>query len=196
MKFAYIIAVNIALLGVAQAQVPVSDITAEKIVQILAEPAVPAGLSRSMGRRVAAEPDPLTHRCSVTGETAEDSTGAQRNLVVTNSPKLDLAIAFELDSAAIRGSSQALLAALAQAMQSPELGNARFVIAGHTDKRGSDGYNKSLSCERALAVREYLARRHGIAKQRLIPLGFGFDRLLDPYDPESEVNRRVEIRKY
>jgi outer membrane protein OmpA-like peptidoglycan-associated protein len=45
-------------------------------------------------------------------------------------------------------------------------------IEGHTDDRGSDGYNQTLSENRAGAVREYLEGR-GIDPGRLKSVGYG-----------------------
>ena len=42
-------------------------------------------------------------------------------------------------------------------------------------------------------MRDYLIERFYIDEKRLIAIGFGEERLKDQYDPESGVNRRVEI---
>lgn len=69
----------------------------------------------------------------------------------------------------------------------------RFRIAGHTDASGPAAYNRNLSRRRAQAVRDYLVGRHGIDPARLDPVGYGEERLKDPFAPKSPVNRRVEI---
>ena len=67
-------------------------------------------------------------------------------------------------------------------------------IEGHTDERGDDAKNKKLSKARAESVVAALVKR-GIARSRLIPVGFGEERPLDPaHTPEAwEKNRRVEF---
>jgi outer membrane protein OmpA-like peptidoglycan-associated protein len=45
-------------------------------------------------------------------------------------------------------------------------------IEGHTDNRGSDSFNLSLSQDRSDAVRTYLID-HGIAAERMVARGYG-----------------------
>ncbi|MBW2180218.1 MAG: OmpA family protein [Deltaproteobacteria bacterium] len=47
------------------------------------------------------------------------------------------------------------------------------VIEGHTDSRGSDQYNQSLSQRRADSVRQYLIDKFGISASRLTAKGYG-----------------------
>jgi len=46
-------------------------------------------------------------------------------------------------------------------------------IEGHTDSTGPETYNQTLSQRRAKAVVDLLVNQHGIAPQRLNPLGYG-----------------------
>jgi hypothetical protein len=82
---------------------------------------------------------------------------------------------------------------LGEALGSPQLRGYRYLIAGHTDAVGSDEANLDLSYRRAQAVREYLARVHGIQRWRLAVKGWGRSRLKDSARPESGINRRVEV---
>ncbi len=65
-------------------------------------------------------------------------------------------------------------------------------ILGHTDKIGSDAYNKMLSTQRAQMVASFLTR-HYIDSARLKVSGFGFDQPLASNEDESgrQKNRRV-----
>jgi outer membrane protein OmpA-like peptidoglycan-associated protein len=67
-------------------------------------------------------------------------------------------------------------------------------IQGHTDSKGSDAYNQSLSERRAYAVSYYLNEK-GIASKRLLIKGFGES--LPKYTNDTEEgraqNRRVEF---
>ncbi len=68
-------------------------------------------------------------------------------------------------------------------------------IEGHTDSRGSDGYNKKLSTKRAKAVMDYLVKTGDISSTRLVSKGFGEERPIDS-NRTSEgraANRRVEF---
>ena len=63
--------------------------------------------------------------------------------------------------------------------------NFRIVIEGHTSSRGDDAVNKTLSQERAAAVRRYLHVTYKIDKDRLRALGYGSDRPLARTQGES-----------
>ncbi|MND06909.1 hypothetical protein D3C83_285760 [compost metagenome] len=51
----------------------------------------------------------------------------------------------------------------------------------------------ALSQARAQAVSDYLTRQHGVTPDRLEVVGFGRRHLLDPANPTSAVNRRVQV---
>lgn len=67
-------------------------------------------------------------------------------------------------------------------------------IQGHTDSKGSNDYNMTLSVKRATTVVDYLKSK-GIAAERLTVKGFGEE--VPKYDNETEEgraqNRRVEF---
>lgn len=73
----------------------------------------------------------------------------------------------------------------------------RYAIAGHTDNRGSDSYNLSLSRQRAQAVADYLVEYFNIPPTLIEPIGYGERRLLCSQVSEAchAINRRVEISK-
>jgi outer membrane protein OmpA-like peptidoglycan-associated protein len=71
-----------------------------------------------------------------------------------------------------------------------------FEIEGHTDSTGDAAYNMLLGEERAMAVRDYLAKAHGIALSRLEVISYGEE---EPAADNSTrdgraQNRRVVIR--
>lgn len=73
-------------------------------------------------------------------------------------------------------------------------------IASHTDARGSDEYNLSLSQRRADAVVEWLAKQ-GISRERLTPKGYGETKLVNQCsngitcdESQHQLNRRTEFR--
>jgi len=119
-----------------------------------------------------------------------------KSLYVEEAPSVDLDVMFDFNKASLRPDGAAQLDRLAQALVRPSLAGMRFVLAGHTDRKGDADYNDALSCERALAARIYMRDRHQIDPSRLIPMGFGFGRLKDAGDPNGAVNRRVEVRRY
>lgn len=105
----------------------------------------------------------------------------------------DLRITFPFDSAELTEDARARLDVLAEALLDDRLATGRFEIAGHTDAVGSPSYNQNLSERRALAARDYLVERWGIAPERLVPIGFGQEQLFNPVQPDAAENRRVEL---
>lgn len=76
----------------------------------------------------------------------------------------------------------------------------QITLMSHTDARGSNQYNQTLSKNRAKSVVEYLTQR-GIASNRMVPIGFGESRLqngcddsVDCSEYEHQMNRRTEVR--
>ncbi len=67
-------------------------------------------------------------------------------------------------------------------------------VQGHTDSRGSEVFNQSLSEQRAGSVTDYLIDR-GIHQNRLTIVGFGemLPKYLNDTDEGREKNRRVEF---
>lgn len=119
-------------------------------------------------------------------------TGARtRNLRVAPR-RIDMQIAFEFDSAALKIESEMPLQQLSQAIQSDRLREMRFLIEGHTDAKGSASYNERLSASRARSVNDYLVKQ-GIDPQRLQSVGKGFRELLPDHPPFAAEHRRVRI---
>lgn len=119
-----------------------------------------------------------------------------RSLVVESvpvaRPSLSMQIEFDFDSATVRQQSVPSLTQLAEAMQSPELLQTRFLVEGHTDAKGDAAYNRKLSQLRAASVAQWLSA-HGVDKGRLQAVGKGADELLNASAPLAAENRRVRI---
>ncbi|HSD65165.1 MAG TPA: OmpA family protein [Vicinamibacteria bacterium] len=71
-----------------------------------------------------------------------------------------------------------------------------FEIEGHTDSTGEASYNFRLGEERALAVRDYIAKKHGIALSRLNVISYGEEKPVTENKTREDraQNRRVVIR--
>ena len=103
----------------------------------------------------------------------------------------DMLLTFDLDSAELLPEARANLEVVAVALRDDRLKSAKFRVEGHTDGRGSDDYNMTLSEARAKAVTDFLVERE-VDRQRIIAIGLGETATLseDSLDPE---NRRVEL---
>ncbi|WP_339138471.1 MAG: OmpA family protein [Candidatus Electrothrix sp. GW3-4] len=103
------------------------------------------------------------------------------------------AVQFVYDSDELLPVAKRQLDQLVIALQDVKLRHSRIQLIGHTDAAGSREYNRNLSVRRAHSAARYLVQVHGIPAQRIIPIGMGEDQLLDPYNPLSAINRRVEV---
>ena len=120
-----------------------------------------------------------------------------RAIVVRRKPdpvgmSIDLKIEFEFDSSRLTQQATGQLDQLVEALINPRLETFRFSIIGHTDAKGNESYNQTLSLSRAESVARYLTD-HGVASERLDAQGKGESELLFPHKPEDPGNRRVEI---
>ena len=72
--------------------------------------------------------------------------------------------------------------------------DARVLVAGHTDERGSREYNHALGERRAQAVRNYLASQ-GVTDTRVETISYGEDRPVAAGTDEAShaQNRRAEL---
>lgn len=100
---------------------------------------------------------------------------------------------FNTDKATLREKSYDALDDLLAAMKSnPDM---KVEIAGHTDDRASEEYNKDLSQRRAETVKQYLVE-NGIEPDRIKPKGYGESQPVASNDTEEgrQQNRRVEVK--
>ena len=104
----------------------------------------------------------------------------------------DMMLTFDLDSATLSEAAKKNLDVVAEALSDGRLKAAKFRVEGHTDARGSDKYNVSLSTQPADAVERYLEAKN-VSAEKLQAIGFGKSapRTGNPFDPE---NRRVELK--
>lgn len=101
-------------------------------------------------------------------------------------------INFDLDSAAIRPESTAVLDEVVAILVAQP--SWKLAIEGHTDSTGTDARNLALSQQRAASVVAYLTGR-GVAPSRLRAAGFGATRPIADNGTElgRARNRRVEL---
>ena len=110
-------------------------------------------------------------RVSPIGESKEYTL--QFPLAGINVPVLIDNIFYDFDKATLRPESEKALDDLVKLLN--ENPNVTIELSAHTDYIGSADYNKRLSQHRADAVVAYLTA-HGIAQDRLTPVGYGKER--------------------
>lgn len=117
-------------------------------------------------------------------------------VVEIESERLSLKDSIQFDSGrdTIKRSSFGVLDQVAKLL-ADHLELKRIRVEGHTDNIGPASYNKDLSERRAASVVRYLVEK-GIARERLVPAGFGFERPVASNQTAlgRAKNRRVEFR--
>jgi outer membrane protein OmpA-like peptidoglycan-associated protein len=134
--------------------------------------------------------DSLRNRPTRSLTTAERE---QITSIAKSKPSIDLEINFEFNSAVIASSSMSQVTALGEALTSADLKGRTFVVAGHTDAKGSETYNQGLSERRADAVKRFLADKYGIEAGNLVTVGYGKTQLKNEANPFAGENRRVQV---
>lgn len=107
----------------------------------------------------------------------------------------DSGLLFDFDSANLRPTAERDLAEFANSMQ--EFEEAKILIVGHTDSKGSESYNEDLSERRAVSAAEYV-QEQGIDSSRLNTVGRGESEPVASNDTAEgrQQNRRVEVAIY
>ena len=128
-------------------------------------------------------------------KTRSLSLGEREQLaeIAATKPKIDLEIQFDYNSAAISKTSIQAVQELGKALSDPNLKGSTFMVAGHTDGIGSDGFNQDLSERRADTLKRYLVEKFGLAGQDLVTVGYGKTKLKDAANHADPVNRRVQV---
>ncbi|MCB0574167.1 MAG: OmpA family protein [Saprospiraceae bacterium] len=77
----------------------------------------------------------------------------------------------------------------------------KFELGSHTDSRGSDSYNLTLSEKRAKSAVDYMVSHCGVASESIASKGYGETQLMNKCDDgiacseyEHQLNRRTEVK--
>ena len=107
---------------------------------------------------------------------------------------LDLTVPFARESAKLTEAARLQLDELAAALSGEKLRKFRVEVYGHTDASGSAEYNLKLSKARASETVRYLVERGmNSIRRRFRHEGYGEERLLLGFPPNSPRHRRVEV---
>jgi len=126
---------------------------------------------------------------------AQDAeTAAKGKLIYTVTLSNDK-VRFPVNKAEISDEAKAMIdEAVAPLVQANR--GVYFEIEGHTDSTGDAAYNQKLGEERAMAVRDYIAKKHAVALSRLNVISYGEEKpVADNKTRDGRAqNRRVVIR--
>jgi outer membrane protein OmpA-like peptidoglycan-associated protein len=193
-----IVTIGAALsIGMAKA-VAGDDVSEDQIVRALAPARQP--LTRSLSSEPQADPAAAAAQDhfvqTIRNRTTRSLSLDEREEIATiakDKPNIDLEINFDYNSADINAKSLPTAQALGRALTNPDLKGSTFIVAGYTDAAGGEAYNQDLSERRADAIKRYLTDKFSIPGPDLVTVGYGKDKLKDPGNPLSEVNRRVQV---
>ena len=113
--------------------------------------------------------------------------------IAKEKPSIDLEIKFDYNSANIGPKNLSAVKELGKALASKDLKDGVFLVAGHTDAKGTEEYNQGLSERRAEAIKRYLIDHYGLQGENLVAVGYGKTQLKNTSDPLAEENRRVQV---
>lgn len=125
---------------------------------------------------------------SATKKSSRHQRGSANGTTVISFP-----LYFKSGSYKITSEAEPFIDSIAKLMKKHS--NLRFKIEGHTSSRGNARRNLSLSKQRAIAVKNYLVRKHSIKAYRLTTVGKGSREPLRGVSSKSSSNNRIQFRK-
>jgi peptidoglycan-associated lipoprotein len=149
---------------------------------------------------------PVTQGGTLPGDTGAEGTGVRET--GSGWPEGDLALIegmvpdtnyfaaqtvyFDFDSSLVKASEQGKVQSVGNEMKAKR--QAKLMIDGHCDERGTEEYNRALGQRRAGALREFLIR-YGLSPDQIYTRSFGEDMPVDPGHNEDawRKNRRGEF---
>jgi outer membrane protein OmpA-like peptidoglycan-associated protein len=181
-------------LGAIAAPALAGDLTDQQIIDRLKTPKLTRSLSGAVTEAPALSANDVAfiNRIRKTRSLSVADREQVASLAKTR-PTVDLEINFDYNSAAVSPTAEPQLHSLGKALTSPDLAGSVFMLGGHTDAKGTDGYNQSLSERRAETVKKFLMENYKISIENLVSAGYGESDLKNKTDPGAAENRRVQI---
>lgn len=110
-------------------------------------------------------------------------------------PSVNIPINFDTGSVVVDETTRPNVAVLAHALADPSMAGRGFRFIGHSDYRGGDAYNDSLSLQRAAAISQSVVIIEPSLKGRIQVEGHGAREPIDPgTDAQAlQANRRLQV---
>lgn len=126
------------------------------------------------------------------GQLATSSSWDPDNMNPDRQALAAYTVHFAFDSATVKSDEESKVTIVSEALKSDN--NAKLLIEGNCDERGTEEYNRSLGERRALALRELLTK-DGVDPDRIRTISYGKDKPVDPGHDESAFakNRRGDF---
>jgi outer membrane protein OmpA-like peptidoglycan-associated protein len=194
-QFSKTFALALLALGALAAPAIAGDLSDQQIIDKLKTPKLTRGLS---GHATAAPAELNANDAAFINRIRKTRSlsVADREQVASiakTRPAVDLEINFDYNSAAVSPQAEPQLHSLGKALTSAELAGSVFMLGGHTDAKGPDGYNQGLSERRAETVKKFLMENYKIPAENLVSAGYGETDLKNKADPVAAENRRVQV---
>lgn len=130
-----------------------------------------------------------------TGDTDKNIALTQKKAVVTEDAIVIENIYFDFNKSTIKKESELSLNKIVEVLKNNT--TMSITINAHTDSKGSETYNQTLSESRAKSAYQYLLKK-GIPATQLTYKGFGESELLEKCEKcsakQDQTNRRVEFK--
>lgn len=168
------------------------DLSAQQIIDGLK----PARVTRTLSgaaQPAKANPAEIAIINRIRTRSLSSADRAQVAEIAKQKPAIDLEIYFDFNSAAVTPQAEPQLNKLGQALTSSDLTGSVMLLGGHTDAKGGDAYNQSLSQRRAETVKRFLVEHYHIPAENLMAAGYGKKDLKNAADALAPENRRVQI---
>ena len=130
---------------------------------------------------------------SASSSSATNVAATQPKPQTQSLPTIDIEILFDSGKDDVRYDQEPKLRELAGILGSDQFRDYRFLFLGHTDAKGNEDFNWSLSQRRAESVAQLIRIYTGLPTERVLASGMGETRLKDPNFPLAGINRRVQL---
>lgn len=182
--FASVLGASLLCTPLANAQTSSNELTVEEITE---------AFKKQKTRGLVIVPSSTDTAADTAQETATVAAAAAEEYTpVDRQTQINVQIAFDFDSAALRADQAPKLANMCESMKLMD--GTVFQIIGHTDSSGSAAYNERLSLLRAQEVRRHLISSCGVADDMLKAIGMGETAPYNQDNPRADENRRVEFQ--
>ena len=145
------------------------------------------------GRGATSAPPPKGREAAPMPATSAPTAELERKLIATGEIRLEN-VYFETGSAVLLPESETTLNEVGHTLE--HFAALKIEVQGHTDSRGSSGFNQKLSQARAESVRSYLLQHFLLKPEQLVARGYGerAPEVKEKNDEDRRRNRRVVLK--
>ena len=191
-KFSKTFALALLAIGTLSQAARADDLSAQQIINGLKAPKTRSLSASNAPAPLSAADAAVIDRVRRT-RSLSSADRDQVQQIAQSRPSVDVEIYFDYNSAALSPKAEPQLNNLGKALTSKDLAGSVVMLGGHTDAKGGDDYNQSLSERRAETVKKFLIDNYHVSTDTMISTGYGKRELKNSTDPFAPENRRVQI---